>query len=201
MPGILLFNRWDAGQVVFEDAGIKCVSNLSPVVVPRSGARLRTTSIGKRNINLVERFMNKMMVPGHKGKKHKISSGHCVGKSQTIYNAVRDAFIEIEKKTGKNPLQIFVKAIENASVLEEVAAYRLGGIIARKSVSVSPQRRLDVALRHLTQGIYKADFRKSGKVLLCKLIADELIKAANNDPKSFSVSERSRIEKEAEGAR
>jgi ribosomal protein S7 len=33
------------------------------------------------------------------------------------------------------------------------------------------------------------------------VIADELIAASNNDPKSFAVSERNRMEKEAEGAR
>ncbi len=198
---ILLFNRWDLSGVSFEDAGIRGVANLSPVVVPRSGGRSGTSMLEKRKVNLVERFMNKLMVPGHKGKKHKISSGYCVGKSLTLYNAVKNAFAEIEKKTGKNPVQVFVKAVENASPLEEVAAYRLGGIIARKSVSVSPARRLDMALRHLTQGIYKINFRKAGKTPLYRVIAEEILKAANNDMKNFAISERLRVEKEAEGAR
>ena len=195
---ILLFNRWDTSGVVFKDKGVECVTNLKPIIVPRTDGKHRSRP---RDINIVERFMNKLMVPGHKGKKHKITSGCCTGRTQTLYNAIKNAFIEIEKRTKKNPIQIFINAVENSAVLEEVAAYRLGGIIARKAVSVSPQRRVDIALRHLAQGIYKINCQKPGKTPLYKIIADEIIKAANNDVKSFAISEKTRIEKEAEGAR
>ena len=96
-------------------------------------------------------------------------------------------------------VQVLVKAVENSALLEEVASYRLGGIIARNSVITSPQRRLDLALRHLTQGIHRSSFRN--RKSLSEVIADELIAASENDPKSFAILERNRIEKEAEGAR
>jgi small subunit ribosomal protein S7 len=92
-----------------------------------------------------------------------------------------------------------VQAVENAALNEEIAAYRMGGTIARQAVTIGPRRRLDMSLRNLTQGIYKLKFNKKGQLI--NIIADELIAAANNDPKSFAVQERSRIEKEAEGAR
>ena len=75
----------------------------------------------------------------------------------------------------------------------------MGGIIARKAVVASPKRRLDIALRYMAQGIFRASFRNRSS--LAEVIAKELMAAASNDPKSFSIMERNRIEKEAEGAR
>ena len=150
-------------------------------------------------MNIVERFMNKLMVPGHRGKKHKITSGRLVGNTVNLYNHIIRAFEEIEKRTGKNPVLVLVRAIENSSPIEEVASYRMGGIIARNAVVITPQRRVDIALRYLTQGIYKSGFKS--KRPLWGVIADELIAAYQNDPKSFAISERNRLEKEAEGAR
>jgi len=196
---ILIFNRWDLTEVKIEDAGLMNYINLVPIVVPRSGGKYATTAFHKSKMNIVERFMNKMMVPGHRGKKHKITSGRCVGNTVGLYNDIKAAFEIIEKRTSKNPVQVLVGAIENAALMEEVAAYRMGGIIARQAVIVAPQRRLDMALRHLTQGIYKLKFKN--KTPLPEVIANELMAAYNSDAKSFAIQERSRIEKEAEGAR
>ncbi len=196
---ILLFNKWDLSEVKVEDVGLKRYINLDPVIVPRTHGRYSTLSLNKRKMNIVERFMNKLMVPGHRGKKHKLTSGRCCGNYATIYKATKKAFDIIYEKTKKNPVQVLVKAIENSAVLEEIAAYRLGGIIARRAVITSPQRRVDVALRHLTQGIYKENFKSKKKFE--ESIAEEIIAAYNNDKKSFAISERMRIEKEAEGAR
>lgn len=199
MEKILLFNRWDTSGIQVKDPGLAKYINLKPVIVPRSGGKFATVPFHKNDMHIVERFMNKLMVPGHRGKKHKITSGRCVGQTGTLWNAIKQAFELIEKKTKKNPVEVFVRAIENSAILEEIASYRLGGIIARQAVVVSPQRRLDIALRHLAQGIYKTTFNSKKK--LPEAIADEIIAAYNNDPKSFAISERNRIEREAEGAR
>lgn len=196
---ILLFNRWDLSGVVVEDAGLNRQINLRPLIVPRTGGRYATEGMHKNEVNIVERLINKLMVPGHTGKKHKITSGKCPGSTQALYKAMKEAFEIIEKKTGKNPVQVLVKAIESSAVLEEVAAYRLGGIIARKAVIVSPRRRLDLSLKFLAQGIYRKKFKKSKR--LPAVIADELIDAAAGDTKSLAVSEKNRLEREAEGAR
>jgi small subunit ribosomal protein S7 len=199
MSKILLFNRWDSSEVKISDPGLKNMINLVPIVVPRTDGKYTTKQKDKRKMNVVERLSNKIMVPGHRGKKHKITSGQFSGNTVTIYNSMKEAFELIEKKTKKNPLQVLVEAIENSALLEEVASYRLGGIIARNAVVVSPQRRLDISLRHISQGIYKSSFKN--KSSLGMVIADELMSAANNDGKAFGVQERNRIEKEAEGAR
>ena len=196
---ILMFGRWDITGVKVEDEGLKNYINLRPVLVPRTGGRYATTSFHKNDMSIVERFINKLMVPGHRGKRHKLTSGRCAASTQAIYLSLKKAFELIEKKSNQNPIQVLVKAVENSSMLEEIASYRLGGIIARQAVIISPQRRLDIALKHLAQGIYKSNFKS--KNTLAKSIAEELIAAANSDPKSFAISERNRIEREAEGAR
>ena len=196
---ILLFNRWSSEEVQVTDGGLKNQINLRPVVVPRSSGKYGTVSFHKNDMHIVERFINRLGVSGHKGKKHKRTSGRMVGQNPTLYSSVRKAFEIIEKKTNKNPIQVLVKAIENSALFEEVAAYRVGGTMARKSVITAPQRRLDVALRLLTQGIYNSSFKSP--LGLPDVIAIELIAAANNDAKSHGVRERTRLEKEAEGAR
>ena len=196
---ILLFNRWDTNEVKVNDYGLRTHINLVPIIVPRTDGKYTTKQKDKRKINVVERFSNKIMVPGHRGKKHKITSGQFSGNTVTIYNSMKEAFVIIENKTKKNPIQVLVEAIENSALLEEVASYRLGGIIARNAVIVSPHRRLDIALRHISQGIYRTSFKN--KSSLAQVIAAELIAAANNDNKTFAIQERNRIEKEAEGAR
>jgi len=195
---MLLFNKWDMKGVVVEDQGLVKYMNLRPVVVPRTFGRFRG-DFSKNEMCIIERFMNKLQVPGHAGKRHKLTSGRMCGNCQTIMRETEKGFEIIEARTKKNPIQVLVKAIENAALYEEIAAYRMGGIIARKAVISSPQRRVDVALRLITQGIYRSTF--SNRRPLREVIADELISISNNDGKSLAIRERTRIEKEAEGAR
>jgi len=65
--------------------------------------------------NIVERLMNKLSVAGHRGKKHKIILGRSTGKYSKNMKIVLNAFKLVEKKTGKNPIGVFVKAIENSA--------------------------------------------------------------------------------------
>lgn len=198
-PKILLFNRWDISEVKVEDPGLKAHINLEPIIVPRSYGRNGTAAFRKNNSNIVERFANKLGVSGHKGKKHKMSSGRCVGRVNSIDSSLIEAFEIIERKKKMNPVQVLVKAIENGAMVEEVTAYRVGGTIARKHVVTAPHRRLDVSLRHIAHGIYASTFNTKRK--FADVIADELIATADNDPKTMAVRERIRLEKEAEGAR
>ena len=192
------FDRWDSKGLAVEDPGLVKYVNLRPVVLPRTFGRNRG-DFRKNSMTILERFMNKLQVPGHTGKRHKITSGKCCGNYQTIMRETEKAFEIIEAKTKANPVQVLIKAIENAALYEEIAAYRLGGMIARKAVITSPQRRVDVALRLINQGLNRSTFRS--KKTLRGAIADELMAIANNDNRALAIRERSRIEKEAEGAR
>ncbi len=194
----LLFNRWET-NVEVSDPSLKRYINLKPFIVPKTSGRFSTSSIRKTDISIVERFINKLAVPGHRGKKHKLTSGHATGRYNLIYRSVKEAFEIIERKTKKNPLQFLVNAVQNAAPLEEVVGYRLGGIIARKAVVTSPQRRLDVSLRMIAQDIFSKSFKS--RKSFAQTIADELIEIASNDQRNNVIRERMRTEREAEGAR
>ncbi|MBI2676274.1 MAG: 30S ribosomal protein S7 [Candidatus Aenigmarchaeota archaeon] len=196
---MLLFGKWDLSEVKVEDQGLAEYIGLKPVMVPRSSGRFGRSFITKKRVNIVERFITKLMVPGHRGKKHRMTSGRCTGNTATIYLAVERAFDIISERAKQNPVQVLVKAIENAATLEEIASYRLGGMVARRAVVTSPQRRLDITLKGLSQGIYASTFgRKKG---LEEAIASELLAAYGNDKASHAIQERQRLEREAEGAR
>ncbi len=195
---MMLFGKWDMGAVRVDDPGLVKYMNLRPLVLPRTYGR-KSGDFRKNDMSIVERFMNKLMVTGHSNKRHKVSSGNFCGNYQTIMQETIKAFDIIEERKKANPVQVLITAIENSALYEEIAAYQLGGIIARKAVITSPQRRVDLALRLITQGIYRASFKN--KRDLSEVIASELIAISDNDPKTLPIRERNRIEKEAEGAR
>jgi len=195
-----IFDKWDTQGVEVKDSGLRKYINLQPMLIPRSAGRHATHQFHKSKMNIVERLMNKMMVPGHRGKKHVLTSGRVVGKTQIIYKIVKNAFEKIEKQTGKNPIEVLVGAIENSALREEITAYQVGGIIMRRAVIASPQRRVDLSLKNIVHTAYKRSFGK--KETMSDALANELIAAYNNDPsKSEAVKERERVEREAEGAR
>ena len=195
-----IFNKWDVSGVTVNDAGLRNYISLAPVIVPKSSGRNASQQFYKSKMSIVERLITKMMVPGHKSKKHFITSGKIVGRYVTTYNIVKKAFDKINEKTQKNPVEILVRALENAALREEIAGYQVGGIIVRRAVITSPQRRIDAALRVLAQATYKKAFGK--KETIVDALANEIIATYNNDnQKSDAIKERERVEKEAEGAR
>ncbi|MDD5416471.1 MAG: 30S ribosomal protein S7 [Candidatus Aenigmarchaeota archaeon] len=199
MSEIKLFNRWDTSEVKVSDLGLERYINLKPVIIPKSFGRNSQKQFHKSNMNIVERLINHMYVPGHKRKKHFLTSGACVGKTETIFNVVIDAFNIIEQKTKKNPVEVFVKAIENSAMREELTSFQVGGIIVRKAVITSPQRRVDIVLREFAQGSFQKAIKAKKPMSVC--LADEIFAAYNNSSDSYAIREKDRIEKESLGAR
>ncbi len=194
-----MFGRWDSGEVKVTDISLQPYINLKPVYVPRSGGRNATQQFHKNKYTIVERFMNKLMVPGHRGKKHILSSGHCGGKSFTTYKIVENTLLKIEKQTKQNPIQVLVKAIENAAPRDEITTIEYGGARYPQAVDCSPQRRVDLVLRMFVQGAYQKSFGK--KVKVEDVLATEIIAAATNDPKSHALNKKTELEKQADAAR
>lgn len=196
---IKVFNRWSTKAVNILDPGLKNYINLQDSILPKSRGRYRQ-QFHKSKMNIVERLITKLMVPGHHGKKHKLTSGRVVGRYITNYNTVERAFEKIEEITKRNPVEVFVRAIENAALREEIANYQVGGIIVRRAVITSPQRRVDIALKNIVQAAYRKSFGKKESIV--DALVNEIIGAYNNDKsKSEAIAEKERIEKEAEGAR
>lgn len=83
---------------------------------------------------------------------------------------------------------------------EEITSFQVGGIIVRKAVITSPQRRIDLALRLITQGSYQRAFNNPKR--MADALADEIFAAYNYDSQnSHAIKEKERIEREAGGAR
>ena len=195
-----IFDKWEIDKIQVSDQGLKKYIGLKPAIIPKTSGRYSSKRHTKWKMNIVERLMTKLSVPGHRGKKHLISSGRTTGKYTTHYKIVKEAFEIIEKRTKKNPIEILVHAIENAARREEIAAYQVGGIIIRRAVVTSPQRRVDLALRVIVQAAYRKSFGR--KDSMATSLANELIAAAAGDAsKTEEVKENERIEREAEGAR
>jgi small subunit ribosomal protein S7 len=200
MAEIKLFDRWSMEGIKVDDKGLKNYINLRPVIVPRSAGRQAHQQFHKSSMNIIERLMNRLFVPGHRGKKHLISSGITSGKSTTSWTIMKNTLDLIEQRTKKNPIEVVVKAIENAALREEITGYQVGGIMVRKAVITAPQRRIDLALRLITQGSYQKSHGKGKKIVNC--LADELIACYMYDAsKANAIKEKERIEREAAGAR
>jgi len=197
---IKLFDKWSLENISVNDPGLRKYISLKPVIVPRSFGRQAKHQFHKSQMNIVERLINHMFVPGHRGKKHLITSGPNVGKTSNVYKIVQETFKMLEQKTGKNPIEVFVRAIENAALREEITSFQVGGIIVRKAVITSPQRRVDLVLRLMTQGSYQKSFGKPKT--MAEALFDEILAAYNYDSQnSHAIKEKERIEREAGGAR
>lgn len=191
-----LFGKWDAVQDV--DPSLKNYVNLEPKFLPRSAGAMRGR-FHKSKMHIVERLALKMLISGHQGKKHKLTSGRFGGGYYTVLSVVEEAMGIIEKKENKNPLEVLVKAIENAGLREEVVSYQKGSVIAREAVITSPQRRIDKTLRYFAQSAYRKSFKS--KKTLAEALADELIAAYKGSSDSFAIKEKERVEREASGSR
>ncbi|MFH0752075.1 MAG: 30S ribosomal protein S7 [archaeon] len=196
---IKLFDRWDTSQIKVLDEGLKRYINLTPIVVPKTGGEHAKKQFHKSKYHIVERLLNKLMIPGQKGKKHKRNSGHCTGKGTAKLQMIEETFEIIEEKTKKNPIEVFVRSLENAAPREEITTIEYGGARYPKAVECAPQRRIDIALRMMIQGSYAKAFKS--KISMTKALADEIIKAYNLDQTSNAISKKLELERQADASR
>ncbi|MCW4005899.1 MAG: 30S ribosomal protein S7 [Candidatus Bathyarchaeota archaeon] len=185
---IKLFQKWSFKEIEVTDFGLQRYMTLIPMVAPHSMGRHEHQRFRKANVNIVERLINNLMRPGkNAGKKAKAA------------NIVKQAFEIIHLRTGKNPVEILVRAVENSAPCEDTTRISYGGVVYHLSVDVAPQRRIDLAIRHITVGARASAAKNPRSIEEC--IADELILASNNDIKSAGVAKRNEIERVAQSSR
>jgi len=179
--------KYNPEDVKVEDQGLARYINLDTENI-YLGAVNANKMFAKSKVPVVERIINNIMrTEKYNGKKIK------------AFKIVRASFDIIEKKTKKNPLQILVNAIQNAAPKEEATRLRFGGILVPKAVDTSPQRRLDIAIRNISTGAVNTSHKNKKRMEQC--LADEIMKAAENDLNSFAVSRKNEMERVAKSAR
>lgn len=193
-----LFDLYDVADIKILDLGMKRYINLEPKLVIKSHGRIRE-KFSKGRVNLLEIFANLVGVPGHRGKKHKIQTFWKTGKYSQNMRIVLNCLKIIEEKTKQNPVQILVSAIENAAPRDGVTIIEYGGARYPQAVDISPVRRVTMTLRMIVQGSYDKSFNKTIKIE--QALADEIIKAYNNDMDSYAMGKKRDSEKQANSAR
>jgi small subunit ribosomal protein S7 len=185
---IRLFGEWSFEGVEVRDLGLQRYISLKPVVMPHSMGRHEHKRFRKASVNIVERLANNLMRPGKNS-----------GKKAKVMNMVHHAFEIVSLRTGKNPIEVLIRAIENSAPCEDTTRISMGGIVYHLSVDVAPQRRVDLAIRHIADGARQAAVNNPRSIEEC--LAEELIMAGNNDVKSFAVAKRHEIERVAQASR
>ncbi|GAB1430048.1 30S ribosomal protein S7 [Ignavibacteria bacterium] len=125
---------------------------------------------------LVAKFVNKLM---RQGKKN------------TARSIVYEAFDVVAQRTKQEPLDVFRKALSNASPVVEVRSRRIGGATYQVPVEVREDRRIALSIRWIKQ--YASDRRD--KTMALRLAA-ELIAASNGE--GSSVKKRDDVHRMAE---
>jgi small subunit ribosomal protein S7 len=124
----------------------------------------------------VAKFMNVLMTAGKKSVAERI-----------VYGALES----IAKKGGKDPLEVFTQALQNAKPMVEVKSRRVGGANFQVPVEVRPVRRVALAMRWLREAA-----RKRGEKSMGARLAGELIDAAEG--RGGAVKKREEVHRMAE---
>ncbi len=187
-PEIKIFQQWGTDDIEVTDPGLEKYLSVKSTLFPHSGGRHEHKRFRKSALNIVERLVNNMMRPGRVG-----------GKKTKAIGIVRNALEIISLKTGKNPVEVLVRAVVNTAPAEDVTRIAYGGIVYPISIDISPQRRIDIALRFMTDGARQASFSNPKTVDEC--LAEEIMYAAQRDNRSFAVRKRDEMERVALASR
>lgn len=116
------------------------------------------------------------------------------GKKSTAENVLYGAFDILKEKTGKDPLDVFKQALDNARPLLETKSRRVGGATYQVPMSVRPERGSALAMRWMRT--FARD--RQGSPMRQKL-ANEILDAFNKT--GAAVKKREDTHKMAESNR
>ena len=116
------------------------------------------------------------------------------GKKAVAERIVYGAFLQIEQKSGKNPVEIFTQALSNVRPSVEVKSRRVGGANYQVPVEVRPVRRMALAMRWLREAA-----KKRGEKSMPLRLAGELIEASEG--RGGAMKKREEVHRMAEANR
>ena len=185
-PAADLFGRWDVSDIEYGDPSTERYLSVTPVA--HTMGRHAGKQFQKSEISVVERLINRLM-----------RSEENTGKKQQAMAAVREAFEIVHERTGENPVQVLVRAVEHSAPREETVRLKYGGISVPKAVDVAPQRRVDQALKFIAEGTQKAAFKSPTP--FAEALANQLLGAADGDVSTYAVNQKEEKERVAAAAR
>jgi len=194
-----IFDMFSTENIKIEDPSLRRYINLQPKLIVKTKGRESWKKFGKGRVNIIERMINLVGVPGHRGKKHKIMTKTGPGRFSRNAKFVIQALKIVQEKTNQNPVQVLIKAIENAAPCDEVTSIEYGGARYSQAVDCSPLRRLNLALRNIVHGAYDKSFNK--KKTIAVALAEEIILSAENSRDSLAIGKKYELEKQADAAR
>ena len=186
MPVVPLFGKWDLTEVVIDDTTLEKYINLDAFQIPHTGGRHSKKRFGRRDLTVIERFINNLM----RSEKY-------TGKKAQAYNVMKNAFDIINSKKKTNPAQVMVQALENSAPRAAVVSLRYGGIRVYSGVDVSPTRRVDTAIRNLCIGALESSKKQRS---IEKSLSRELMLASEGNPDSYAVGKKEELERQADAA-
>ncbi len=193
---LLLFRRWDVSGIEVKDPGLRTAISMKKMIMPMTFGRSALKRFNKADVNLVERLANKMM---QFGKRYAKNTGRMAGKKMTIFNIIKTSFEIIHYKTGVNPIEVLVRAVENSAPNEDTTRIIYGGTVYHVSVDVAPIRRVDLALRFIADGVRDATF--SNPKPIEEHLAEHLVRAYRNEVEAPSVKKKIELERIAQASR
>ena len=182
----LLFGVWDVSEMEYTDPSTRRYIKVTPIA--HTMGRHADKQFQKSEISVVERLINRLM-----------QTEDNTGQKQKTMNIVRGALEIVADRTDENPVQVLVRAVENAAPREETVRLKYGGISVPQAVDVAPQRRVDQALMFLAEGTLRGS-RKS-KTSAAESLAQQIVGAANYDVQTYAINQKEEKERVAAAAR
>ena len=182
----LLFGTWDVSEIEYADPSTERYIAVTPVA--HTMGRHASKQFQKSEISVVERLVNRLM-------QTEENTGH----KQKTMRIVRESFEMVHDRTEENPVQVLVRAVENAAPREETVRLKYGGISVPQAVDVAPQRRVDQALKFIADGTQRGSYKSHNSA--AEALTDVLIGAADYDVQSYAIGQKVESERVAEAAR
>ena len=113
------------------------------------------------------------------------------GKKSVAERIVYGALDQVATKTKEDPVEIFIRALDNVRPVVEVKSRRVGGATYQVPVEVRPRRRTALAMRWIVDAA-----RKRGEKSMGIRLANELMEAA--DSRGTAVKKREDTHRMAE---
>lgn len=139
--------------------------------------------MGRKN-----KSINRPLLPDSKYNSIVVSKFVCRmmqdGKKATCIRIIYEAMDKLKEKTEKDPLEVFLKALDNVKPMVEVKSRRVGGATYQVPIEIRDSRREALAMRWVITAARSKSGHGMGDTL-----ASELLDAYNNTGTAYKKKE------------